>query len=359
LTQGNLSINLSTLSVDETVVFENFTANQAYSLNQTLIVSRGITQYFYANCQGYDPEFKELYLNVIKVVGSGSGTTWSINLSGEIGPTGPTGPKGATGDTPTWTNTAAGLAGGIAVGITFEVGLTSLQVLEQLIYPYQPVTFTAFAVNVGSSPFFLGQTLAAGSYNATWSTGGGPVTNWVAGSIVISNNTTSTRLREGLNYNSSPAGVTHPAYRYTTPTTIQFGITGEQVKAVSGTTRVSRTENYSWLHRVYSGKSSSSSLSSISDLTTGLAVRPTSSTTALGAVTYSFPTSGTAQYCYVVTPTSPGSPGTYTSWKDPNNLSFTPISGTFNELNSHGVTISWTWYQVSNPTTSNFSVGAS
>jgi hypothetical protein len=79
----------------------------------------------------------------------------------------------------------------------------------------------------------------------------------------------------------------------------------------------------------------------------------------LGAYVYSFAGSTSAEYCYIITPTSPGTPGTYNTWRDPNNLSFTPVSGTFTETNSYGVSINWTWYQVSNPTTSLFSVSAS
>lgn len=295
-----------------------------------------------------------------------TGATGATGATGERGNTGPTGPvgdyvisvDGQTGEVelPAWTNASAGLSNGIASGITFQVGWNAIEVLEKLIYPYQPVSFSTFAIGLGPTIFDLGLTSGAGLYNASWGTNG-PAANWTAGSLQIQNITASTVLRSGLNYNSSPAGVTHPDYRYTSPTTIQFGVTGQQVsnQAVGGT----RTQNISWLHRIWYGKSSSATLSSISNITTGQTSRYTSSTTALGSFTYSFIASGTAQYCYVVIPTSPGSPGTYTSWRDPNNLSFTPVSGTFTELNSHGVTISWTWYQVSNPTTSTFSVSAS
>lgn len=299
-----------------------------------------------------------------------SGLFWVDLGGGSIGPTGPTGPPGSIGTIgdyvisvdgltgivtlPAWTNTDAGYSNGIASGVTFAVGSSAIDVLEQLIYPYQPVSFTAFNINLSTTTFDLGLTSAAGSYNATWSTSG-PGANWIGGSVQIANNTSSTLLRGGLNYNSSPAGVTHPSYRYTTPTTIQFGITGQQVS----NNLVSRTQSYSWLHRIYYGKSASSSLTSISNLTTGSASRFTSSTTSLGSFTYPFIASVSAEYCYVIVPTSPGSPGSYSSWKDPNNLSLSPVSGTFTELNNHGVTISWTWYQVSNPTTSTYSVTAS
>jgi hypothetical protein len=265
---------------------------------------------------------------------------------------------GATGIVilPAWTNTGTGYANGIAPGISFAVGSSAIDVLEQLIYPYQPVSFVSGSLNIGlgTSPFDLGRTFAAGTYTAQWSTSG-PGANWIAGSVVIRNSTTSTTLITGLNYNSSPIGITHSQYGYTAPNTLAFGITGNQL---SGSV-VSDSQTYRWSHRIYWGKSSSSSPTSISNLTTGSNSRFTSSTTSLGTYTYTFIASGSAEYCYVIVPTSPGTPGSYTTWKDVNNLSFTPVSGTFTETNSYGVSINWTWYQVSNPTTSTFSATAS
>jgi hypothetical protein len=257
---------------------------------------------------------------------------------------------------PAWTNTGTGFINGIAPGISFDVGSSAIDVLEKLIYPYQPVNFVSGSLNIGlgTSPFDLGRTFAAGTYTAQWSTSG-PGANWVAGSIVIRNSTTSTTLATGLNYNSSPVGVTHAQYGYTAPNTLSFGITGSQL---SGSV-LSDSQSYRWAHRIYWGKSSSASISSISNITTNQNNRFTSSSTSLGAYVYSFAGSTSAEYCYIITPTSPGTPGTYNTWRDPNNLSFTPVSGTFTETNSYGVSINWTWYQVSNPTTSLFSVSAS
>ena len=281
-----------------------------------------------------------------------SGIIW-VELSGAAGTSNVTIIAGSTG---VWTNSNAGFANGIAPGITFPLGASSIQVLEQLIYPYQPVSFIAGSLNMnlGTSPFDIGRTLAAGVYTASWSTTG-PAANWTAGSIVIRNATSSTTLISGLNYNSSPVGITHPSYGYTLPSSLVFGITGNQL---SGSI-VSDSQTYRWAHRIYWGKSSSASPTSISNLTTGQSSRFTSSATSLGTFTYTFIASGSAEYCYVIVPTSPGSPGTYTTWKDSNNLSFTPVSGTFTETNAYGVSINWTWYQVSNPTTSTFSATAS
>lgn len=254
----------------------------------------------------------------------------------------------------TWTNSAAGFANGIASGITFTVGWNAIEVLEKLIYPYQAVSFTAFSIGLGTSPFDLGRTFGSSLYTSTWSTSG-PTGNWIAGSITIRDTTNSTLLRSGLNYDSSPAGITLSQYGYTGPSQLVFGITGQQQ---SGTV-VTRSDTYNWLHRVRWGKSASASPTAIADLTTGANSRFTSSTTALGTYTYTFPVSGSAEYCYVIVPTAPGSPGTYTTWKDINNLTVTPASGTFTEANAYGVTISWTWYQVSNPTTGTYQITAS
>ena len=258
---------------------------------------------------------------------------------------------------PTWTNEDEGASTGIASGMTFAVGLNAIEVLEQLIYPYVPVTLSSLNLNLPTASgniFDLGMTSAAGSYNATWSTGG-PVSNWVSGSFNLTNSLGST-IGSGLNYNSTPFSASHSAYRNTSPATLVFTLTGQQI---GGTPTLTTTRTYSWLHRIHYGKSASASPTSISDLTTGAASRFTSSTTSLGSFSYTFIASGSPEYCYVIIPTSPGSPGTYTSWKDINNLTITPNTGTFTETNSHGVSINWTWYQVSNPTTSTYQASGS
>ena len=253
-----------------------------------------------------------------------------------------------------WSDTTPGFSNGIAPGITFAVGLDAIQVLEQLIYPYQPVAFTAFSINLGTSPFDLGRTFGAGNYTATWSTSG-PTGNWIGGSLNIKDNTNSVLVKSGLNYDSTPAGITLNQYGYSVPAQLTFGITGQQQSGSA----LSRTVTFDWRHRIYWGKSASATPTNLASLTTGSTSRFTSSTTALGTFTYTFPVSGSAEYSYVIVPTSPGSPGTYTSWKDINNLTVTPVSGTFTETNAYGVSISWTWYQVSNPTTGTYQITAS
>jgi hypothetical protein len=172
---------------------------------------------------------------------------------------------------------------------------------------------------------------------------------------VIRDNTNSLVIQSGLNYNSTPATISLNQYGYSTPTQLVFGLTGQQQSGVV----VSRNTSFDWRHKIYWGKSASASPTSLSDLTTGSSNRFTSSLTGLGSYKYTFIESGSPEYCYVILPTSPGSPGTYTSWKDANNLTVTPVTGTFTQTNAYNVSISWTWYQVSNPTTGIYEITGS
>ena len=295
--------------------------------------------------------YGELAINIVDkklFVGGTSGIGPAIEIVGGAG---------ADGTGPTWTNptpTIASNFAGIPAGTTLDAGLNSIQILERLLYPYQSVSFSGFTLGLVANTFDIGQTSSAGNYNAQW-TANGPTGNWIAGSVGISR--AGTTIASGLNYNSSPTSISHPAYRYTIPTNLSFSLTGQQAQGSNPNT--SRT--YSWLHRIYWGKSASATITALADLTTPSTGSPkyTSSTTSLGGSTYSFLASANAEYCFVVVPTSPGSPGTYTTWKDANNLTFTPTEGTFTETNSHGISISWKWFRVSNPTFGAFSVVAS
>lgn len=253
-----------------------------------------------------------------------------------------------------WSDTAPGFSNGIAPGITFAAGLDAIEVLEQLIYPYQPVAFTGFNINLGTSPFEIGRTFGAGTYTATWTTSG-PGANWVPNTLNITDNTNSTSIATSLSYNSTPASITLGQYGYSIPSQLTFGLTGQQ----NSGSILSITRTFDWRHTIYWGKSASATPTSLSSLTTGSSNRFTSSISSLGTYTYTFPVSGSPEYSYVIVPTSPGSPGTYTSWKDINNLTVTPVTGTFTQTNIYGVSISWTWYQVSNPTTGTYQITAS
>ena len=252
----------------------------------------------------------------------------------------------------TWTSTVPTTASdvaGIPQGTTIDIGSNAISILTQILYPYQSVSFSNFSLGLAANTFDIGQTSAAGNYNATWSASS-PTGNWVAGSVNISRAGTS--LVSGLDYNSSPTSITHPAYRYTTPTTLSFSLTGQQLQ---GTNPQTASKDYYWRHKIYWGKSASDPTSTASVSTNG-GNRFTSGNTSLGSYTYTFTSSGSALACYVIVPTSLTQ---YTSWKDENNAVFGPVSGTFTETSTHGVSIGWTWYKVNLPTTSGLSVSAS
>jgi hypothetical protein len=61
----------------------------------------------------------------------------------------------------------------------------------------------------------------------------------------------------------------------------------------------------------------------------------------------------------VIVPTNPSPVGSYSTFKDINNFTLNPDTGTFTEFNSHGVEITWRWYKVGNPTIGEYEVTAS
>lgn len=271
------------------------------------------------------------------------------------------GGSGADGTGPTWTSavptTATDIAG-IPSGTTIDLGSNSIQILEKILYPYQSVSFSNFSLGLAANNFDLGQTSAAGNYNATWSASS-PTGNWVAASVGISR--AGTTLVSGLNYNSSPTSITHPDYRYTVSSSLSFSLTGQQAQ---GNNPVSASKTYLWLHRIYHGKSASdpTSTSGLSNggsrFASGVSTFPTGSNSSTGG-RYIFTASGTALACYVIVPTNPSPVGSYSTFKDINNFTLNPDTGTFTEFNSHGVEITWRWYKVGNPTIGEYEVTAS
>lgn len=85
------------ISLPQLVTF-NTLPNLAYTSSQTIIISHNATSYFIALVNSYSDNI----LTAIpgEVTGSGTYSTWQINLSGiegGVGPIGPTGPQGAQG----------------------------------------------------------------------------------------------------------------------------------------------------------------------------------------------------------------------------------------------------------------------
>ena len=141
---------------------------------------------------------------------------------------------------------------GVAAGTSFADGTTAITILETLLYPYQPVSFSSFDIGITSGPYEVGETGGSNTFNSTWSTSG-PNANWVAGSLSISANQNVNGLTSGLSYNSSPASIVHGAYNFTTRKDLVFTITGDQDQG----TDPSATSTRNWRYRYFSGRTGS------------------------------------------------------------------------------------------------------
>lgn len=73
--------------------------NLHYSADQTIIITNGSDKTIYATVVAYVPETKTLSIAPIDYIGSGSDSSWEINLNGIPGPDGATGSVGLDGAT--------------------------------------------------------------------------------------------------------------------------------------------------------------------------------------------------------------------------------------------------------------------
>ena len=285
------------------------------------------------------------------------GTNVSVNVEGSTITISASGGSAET----TWgrTDPVTTTVGGVASGSTFDVATNAIAVLHKMLYPYQEVSFTSFLIGLGFvREFDLGTTSPANNYTASWS-GQTPLANWVSGSISISRTSpSSSTLLSGLSIGDSPRSIAHPTYRYTTPTALQFQISGQQVQGSNPRTAF---DTYNWKARIYYGKSSkdtlNSSYSTYSSFAaefpfTGLAGVFTSQNTVLGARTITWAdTSPTGQHYWLFTPNVIPQFGQYVNFKDPNNLQVTPaITGNIVIANQNGLTMDYIYYRWGFPT---------
>ena len=116
-TTSSTTVNLSGITTGSTV-FLTVSSGLAYSKVQGVLVAYGITQYF--NAQVVQYAGTGLTLSVSGVCGSGSLSSWQINLAGAVGQAGPQGSPGLDGAT--GATGATGAAG--ATGSTGPAGIT-------------------------------------------------------------------------------------------------------------------------------------------------------------------------------------------------------------------------------------------
>ena len=139
------SITLNTLIVGGKVSFNIIQTNVAYSVGQTIVVVADEENYLVGSISTVSST--SVTLTILKIVGTGTFTSWELNLSGEIGiqgirgstgstgsigNTGPTGSQGITGQAgPTGSTGSTGSIGNTgptgSQGITGQTGPTGSQ----------------------------------------------------------------------------------------------------------------------------------------------------------------------------------------------------------------------------------------
>ncbi len=100
-----------------------------YSIAQSAIISNSGSNYMTGDVTSYNPATGVLAVNVTALAGSGTFSSWSVNLSGAPGPAGSTGPTGNTGLTgPAGPTGATGTTGSLGpVGPMGPIGPTGVQ----------------------------------------------------------------------------------------------------------------------------------------------------------------------------------------------------------------------------------------
>lgn len=96
-TTSSTSFTLGDAGASQTVIVGT---GLSYSTNQTIILSYDINNHQHGEVDSYNPSTGELVFKKDAFEGSGTYSSWTVNLSGAVGiqgPAGPTGPQGETG----------------------------------------------------------------------------------------------------------------------------------------------------------------------------------------------------------------------------------------------------------------------
>jgi hypothetical protein len=162
----------------------------------------------------------------------------------------------------TWANASPTIASnlsGIPAGTVLPAGETAIDILNRLLYPYQPVAFSSLAAPGLASPLELGQT-ASGAVALTWSTSG-PSGNFTPNSAVITyvGPTGSGTLLTGVSPTANAATPTLPAIVSTNPRSGNtLTLTLSAAQAQGGNPSASLTRR--WWSKMYYGKSANANL---------------------------------------------------------------------------------------------------
>jgi hypothetical protein len=100
----------------------------SYSTNQTVLISNDISSHIHAEINSYNPATGVMTAVVTDTEGSGTYSSWVVNLSGAVGPAGtvgPAGPAGTAGPNTVTTSTTSNLTGYIFGNGTNIAGATA------------------------------------------------------------------------------------------------------------------------------------------------------------------------------------------------------------------------------------------
>lgn len=288
------------------------------------------------------------------VIGGGSTVvTSSGGGGGQQGPQGPQGIQGIqgiAGGNLLWTNPSptTTTVGGLTAG-TVLTNKNAIEVLEQILYPYIPVTFTSFTsgITTGSKIYEIGYTISSATRQFTWATTG--VTNWTSGSIKLYKDTTQilgTPVGAALNYNSSPQNYTHPAYQVNVPGSIVFKVQGNQFQG----SPVFLTETHEWRYSGFWGSSTTDDFRTARTEIYG-ANYERQLLTNISSFTKTFTSIGQPRYVYYFLPETFSTP-TFSI----NGLTTSFTTGTVNITNQYGLTLNYKYYRTPNATSANITI---
>jgi hypothetical protein len=201
-----------------------------YSIGQTVVVAFDISNLMIGDVSSYTSGTGTLIFTVTSFTGTGTYSSWSVNLAGAVGvagatgPTGVTGPVGSTG--PTGVTGVTGVTGPTGVGTTGATGPTGVtgaqgySVLNGIVDPTTQGVDGDFYINTATNQIFGPK--AAGTWPAGVNIVGPTGPTGVTGATGPTGPTGPT----GVTGDTGPTGPTGPTGAGTTGVTGVTGATG-------------------------------------------------------------------------------------------------------------------------------------
>lgn len=97
--QGNLYATTSTTTLTIGTGTQSLTVGTglSYTVGQPVVIAYGATYEMFGDVVSYSSGTGAMVVNVIDTLGTGTLSSWNVNIAGQVGPTGATGPQGIQG----------------------------------------------------------------------------------------------------------------------------------------------------------------------------------------------------------------------------------------------------------------------